>query len=86
MPATLAAPHSAVVVDSVCDDCAGTCQVIDAAGSISGVVGSVLPCVCSRPCPSCHGTGQVFGLWAINVEQEIYEEGFRPCHCQGGHE
>lgn len=83
MPATLAAPHAAVAVESVCGDCAGTCQVLDD-GSISGVAGAVIPCGCTLSCPNCHGTGEVFGLWVIDADLEIYDEGFRPCHCKGG--
>ncbi|GGO55495.1 hypothetical protein GCM10012287_46900 [Streptomyces daqingensis] len=30
-------------------------------------------------CPKCEGTGEVWGLWVIDVEAEWYEEGYRSC-------
>jgi hypothetical protein len=48
MPASLIAPHlaSTTVLSEVCGECCGSLTTIDD-GSVTGVVGAVIPCGCA---------------------------------------
>ncbi len=67
----MSALTSPTVADVVCGDCLGTAVDIDTDGSLSGVLGAVIPCVCL--------VGDDFGqspLCGCHAPEWPYNDGF----------